>query len=763
MLQVYNVKTMDGGSRYAISLADGEFVVRAVAFKGSGLAQEVETRAVGIHTLIRVKTYDLTLTPSGPSVLCINQVDVLGTVPDHWRVPASSLKKFTVGRTQVDSGLTQADPSAGAYTTPERRGPPVGLAGLTPQPQPQQPGPVPWGLVDESFAQAETQDCQGAAAAAAQLSAAAPAPGGTPWNRPGAAPAPYSTPPAAAGPAAPGHPNAGGLHPGQWQQGGSAPSTGGANPYSAAFAPGGAAAPAAGAASGQAFGPYSGGGAAVAAAPVPGPGLAAPARKGRGGGILDHFGQRPVAAAAGSCMPIIQLSPYLAGRWRIKARVTTKSDIRRFTNARGEGQLFKVDLADKSGTVSATFFGKAVDLWFPVLRPGQVFFFSKGHIKTGNPRFDRSEHVLTFEEHAIIEPTEEDQDIPGVQYNFIDLSQVQNADVNTLLDVKAVIFDVKEPFTFTAKSQKEMTKRELGLWDCSGTEGFTCMELVLWGDRAFGTFEVGTVIFIKDARVGEWQQSKNLSGPQQMELNVDDDRAFELKRRFDEFQQSRPLPSIGMNRASGNSNTRKTLEACRLDDVNLSMAPPATQALDPSGPRSVHRHLVLATVTSIPTDRMPCYPSCPELVEKMGTQTSDKRPCSKKVIDEGSGGWRCAAGHICQQPTYRYLCRMEVMDASESLEVNLYDAHAKQLFGCEAQDYARAWEDEDREGQLHPINKRVLWRRVVLKLRAQKEVWQEAERVRYSVDEVSSIPWVKEASHMLSEVLQSLAVAPPCP
>lgn len=58
---------------------------------------------------------------------------------------------------------------------------------------------------------------------------------------------------------------------------------------------------------------------------------------------------RPVAnhgmGGGESCIPISALNPY-TNRWTIKARVTYKSEIRSWSNAKGEGTLFNIELLD---------------------------------------------------------------------------------------------------------------------------------------------------------------------------------------------------------------------------------------------------------------------------------------------------------------------------------------------------------------------------------------------------------------------------------
>ena len=45
-------------------------------------------------------------------------------------------------------------------------------------------------------------------------------------------------------------------------------------------------------------------------------------------------------------VPIHQLNPY-QNRWTIKARVTSKGELRHWQNNRGEGKVFSFDLIDE--------------------------------------------------------------------------------------------------------------------------------------------------------------------------------------------------------------------------------------------------------------------------------------------------------------------------------------------------------------------------------------------------------------------------------
>jgi hypothetical protein len=111
-----------------------------------------------------------------------------------------------------------------------------------------------------------------------------------------------------------------------------------------------------------------------------------------GGSYSGSANSRPVVRdeSDNGVMPISSLTPYTnrflivdlnflidaLHRWTIKARITNKSDIRRWSNQKGEGTLFSIDLLDASGgEIRGTFFKETCEKWFPILELHKVCAF----------------------------------------------------------------------------------------------------------------------------------------------------------------------------------------------------------------------------------------------------------------------------------------------------------------------------------------------------------------------------------------------------
>ena len=108
--------------------------------------------------------------------------------------------------------------------------------------------------------------------------------------------------------------------------------------------------------------------------------------------------------ARGNVYPIESLSPY-QHRWTIKARVTSKSDIRTWHNKNGEGKLFSVNLMDESGEIKATGFNDQCDMFMDQLVEGSVYYISSPcRVQLAKKQFTNlsNDYELTFERETQI-------------------------------------------------------------------------------------------------------------------------------------------------------------------------------------------------------------------------------------------------------------------------------------------------------------------------------------------------------------------------
>lgn len=127
----------------------------------------------------------------------------------------------------------------------------------------------------------------------------------------------------------------------------------------------------------------------------------------------------------------------LYSRWVIKARVTSKSPIRTWSNAKGEGKLFSMDLMDESGEIRATAFRDSCDKFYDLIEVDKVYFISKCQLKPANKQYStlNNDYEMTFTNDTIVQLCQDDDDtgIPQIQYNLVPISQIANLEPRSVV------------------------------------------------------------------------------------------------------------------------------------------------------------------------------------------------------------------------------------------------------------------------------------------------------------------------------------------
>lgn len=379
---------------------------------------------------------------------------------------------------------------------------------------------------------------------------------------------------------------------------------------------------------------------------------------------------KSVSSIPASIQPIAALSPY-KDRSEIRARVTSKTDIKKWTNERGEGRLFSISLLDSSGEIRMAFFNDSVDQFFDLVQVGKVYDFANFQVKIAKRQFGavQNDYELSADSNTTIKCVLEDaEDIPTIHYNFVPIANLASAKKDDIVDVIAVIKDAGEVSQITTKTtQKQLSKREMTVIDTSKAS----VRLTLWGKEA-EEFNAppSSVIAIKGARVNEYQgRTLSTMGTSLISYNPDISECHTLRGWFDSRGQDvSDVANVSSNStaqsssAYGSREDRKYLSQIKDENIGMGEKPDYFN--------------VLATVTYIKSDTGNIsYMACPT------------DGCNKKVIETGPSKYRCER---CQKEfdrcDHRYIMTIQISDSTGAQWVQAFNETAAVLLQKSAEE-----------------------------------------------------------------------------
>jgi replication factor A1 len=447
----------------------------------------------------------------------------------------------------------------------------------------------------------------------------------------------------------------------------------------------------------------------------------------------------PVANAAsnGRSQPISSLNPYNK-RWCIKGRVTNKGDMRTWQNAKGSGSLFSFDLLDaEGGEIRATCFKDTATKLFDVIEVDQVYFVSNGQVKMANKNFStlKGNYELTLGNETTVMVAQDDTGIKRMNYNFTKLAELEALPENRMVDVIGVLREAGPLEEFTAKSGKDLVKRDLTILDDSNTE----CKLTLWGEKArqeTADWGENAIVAVKSVKVSEFNgKSLNSLNSTQMLVNANIPEAEALKTWFENDFSASSINSLTVQGERGGGGggpvtfaDRKTFKQITDEGLGFGEKPDYVT--------------MRATVINVKYDQDngPWYHACPE---------GDK---PFKVIQEGNGEWRCEKlNKTFPNKTNRYVLPVCMADHTGSNFTTYFDDIAKQVLDGKSADELQELKETDATA-FEGVFKKAMFTDYVVRMRVKNETYNEEARMKYSIVKCQPVDYAKECASLIADI-----------
>jgi len=371
-----------------------------------------------------------------------------------------------------------------------------------------------------------------------------------------------------------------------------------------------------------------------------------------------------------------ELTPYI-GKWVVKGRVTSKSGIREYNNAKGGGKLFNFTLTDKSGEIKITAFNADCERVFAYVEPNKVYVLGKGTVKNADKRYTNADYEITLNSDSLLEEvidSKEANDIPLAKFNFISIASLANIPPNQPVDMIGAITQVSEVSTVISKTKnKELKKRNIIIVDMSRHT----ISVTLWGEQSESfTGGVGDVFVTKAARIGTYG-GRSASAGDCVFVNPDIPEVRKMKNWYANLLDTNftSLTSSQDGMQGGGDQWKPLDQMLNLEQV---------RTIASSGQQSALYAKCRGWLMSV--GKNPVYKCCPT------------EGCGKKLVDTQNGEMKCEK---CQQTyssyKYRYKTDIEISDRSTSSWVTLWDDKAEFILKMKPEELERYMKMDNKD------------------------------------------------------------------
>uniref|UniRef100_A0AAY5EDA0 Replication protein A subunit n=1 Tax=Electrophorus electricus TaxID=8005 RepID=A0AAY5EDA0_ELEEL len=417
--------------------------------------------------------------------------------------------------------------------------------------------------------------------------------------------------------------------------------------------------------------------------------------------------------------------------WTIRARVTNKSSIRTWSNSRGDGKLFSMEIVDESGEIRVTGFNQEVDKFFSLIEQGKVYYISKGTLKIANKQYTslKNDYEMTLNGDSTIIPCDDSHDVPMLQCDFVSIGELEARDKDAIVDVIGVCKSVEDVTRITTKNSREVSKRNIQLMDMSGR----VIQVTMWGTEA-ETFD-GTeqpILAIKGAKLSDFGgRSLSTLFSSTVMINPDIPEAYKLRGWYDKEGHALDAQSMTEMRGGGGGGPTNWKTLADVKNEHLGHGDKADY------------FTCIGTIVYMRKENC-LYQACPS------------KDCNKKVVDQHNGMFRCEK---CDKEfpdfKYRLMLSVNIADFGDNQWVTCFQDSAETILGQKS-DYIGQLKDSN-EAAFDEVFQHANFNTFVFRNRVKLETYNDESRIKVTVVEAKPVDH-KEYSKRLIMSIRKAAV-----
>ena len=312
------------------------------------------------------------------------------------------------------------------------------------------------------------------------------------------------------------------------------------------------------------------------------------------------------------------------------------------------------------------------------------------------------------------------------------IGNLEQVEVGGTCDILGIVksFDDCQEIVSQKQGGKVMHKRDLTLIDESNTE----VRLTLWGEQAQeddAQWRDHAVLACKQLKVSEWNgRSLGALRSSQLVLQPDLPEAEALHVWWTTGGSSMTSQTLSTGGAGGKGfrpcpfGQRKSLLSIKEESLGHGEKPDFIT--------------VKATVSLIRHDKEPWYLAEPE--------------SKAKVVEQSDGTFWCEKlNKSVEQPTYRFIMGLAVMDASGSSFVSCFNDEAQALLGLTADELHEKFDSGDNVGYEDAF-KLGQFETYHMNLRVRSEMYQDEKRIKTTISGLKKVDFESESKDLLAEI-----------